>query len=373
MRHSSIFFRKTVILSMASASLLGGCAADTPVRKGADPYDSYYGQPQAQAGYVDDYSKTPIVVNPAAPQTYVVQKGDTLWGVARKFLHTPWYWPEIWDKNQRIKNPHLIYPGDVLTMEYRPGQGGNKLVPRIRIDRRGTGKPISTLAPFMAWPRVLDEATIKYAPYILASRDDHVLISDGETIYVERLRDALPGTRCAIFHPNKPLLDPDSGQLLGYEVTYAGYSRIERVDNSPATATVLSSEREIRKGDRLFVPVDETAYLQTPIQAPGFKVRGEVISLFDATEISGNYMIVTLNKGRRDKLQPGHVLGVYAHGKHVVDPVKSCASKSGQICSELPPEKVANVILYKVNERISYGLVMDATREVRNGYKIGNP
>lgn len=372
MRHSSIFFRKTALTSMASMLVLSSCVANTPARQGADPYDSYYGQPQPQSSYVDQDGRLQVIVNPAAPKTYVVQKGDTLWGIARKFLNTPWYWPEIWDKNQRIQNPHLIYPGDVLTMEYRPGRSGsgNKLVPRIRIERRGSGEPLSTLTPFMAWPRVLDEATIKYAPYILASRDDHILIGEGETVYVERLRNSRPGARCAIYNPGKPLYEPASGQLLGYEVAYAGYSRIERVGN-PSTATILSSKREVRKGDRLFVPVDETVKLNVPIRAPGFKVRADVISLFDAEYNSGNYMAVTLNKGRRDRLQAGHVLGVYTAGRHVVDTVKSC--DTGTVCSELPPEKVANVIIYKVNERISYGLIMDATREVRNGDKIGNP
>lgn len=366
MRHSSAFFLKTLTLSLASALLLSACANTTSnTRKGPDPFDNYYGSPAGinhQAG---------IIVNPSAPQSYVVKRGDTLWRIARMFLHTPWHWPEIWDKNQNIPNPHLIYPGDVLHLDYQGGNG-NKLTPRIRIDRRGTGEPISTLSSFMLWPRVLDEATIKNAPYVLASRDDRTLITEGETIYVERLRNAQPGTRCAIFHPKKPLYDPRNNQLLGYEVDYAGYSRIERL-GKPATATVLEAQREIRKGDRLFIPLDDTANLHHPILAPNFKVRADVISLFDASYYSGNYMTVVINRGSRDRLRPGHVLGAYTQGKQVVDPLKSCAQQSGNVCTDLPPEKVANVVLYKVNERVSYGLVMDASREVRDLDKIGNP
>jgi hypothetical protein len=314
-----------------------------------------------------------IIVNPAAPQTYVVKQGDTLWGVARKFLHTPWHWPEIWDKNQGIANPHQIYPGDVLTMDYAPGTGaGNKLMPRIRIDRRGAGDPIAALAPFTVWPRVLDEATIKNAPYVLASRDDRELITEGETIYVKNLRNAQPGTRCAIFHPNKALHDPRTGALLGYEVTYGGYSRVERVDTT-STATVLDAKREIHKGDRLLLPVDEVAHLNGVIHAPATKVRADIVSLFDADYISGNYMIAVINKGQRDRIEVGHTLGVYAQGKYVVDTVESCKSKSGAVCSQLPPEKAANLVIYKVTDRVSYGLVMDATREVKDGDRIGNP
>ena len=371
MRHSSAFFLNTLCLSIGAALVLSGCGATTTTpRGGADPYDKYYGQVTTQSSDAVDSGN--IIVNPAAPNSYVVKKGDTLWRIARKFLHTPWHWPEIWDKNQRIANPHQLYPGDVLTFDYANGANGDKLQPRIRVDRRGQGEPISTLAEFMLWPRVLDEATIKNAPYILASRDDRQLITEGETIYVKNLRNAAPGTRCAIFHPNKALHDPRTGQLLGYEVTYGGYSRIERVDNT-STATVLDAKREIRKGDRLLAPLDEVAYLNGVIHAPRTKIRGDIISLFDAEAISGNYMIAVINQGKRDRIEVGHTLGVYAQGKYVVDVVESCKAKSGAVCSQLPPEKVANLVVYKVTDRVSYGLIMDATREVKDGDKVGNP
>lgn len=373
MRHSPSSLWKTLLIGATSAAVLNGCSS-APATKaaGADPYDRYYGQPEAAVR--DVTALNDIVVNPTAPKTYVVQKGDTLWGIARKFLNTPWYWPEVWDKNQRIKNPHLIYPGDVLYLEYKQSNG-NKLVPRIRIDRRGSGDPISTLIPFLAWPRVLDEATIKNAPYILASRDDHHWISEGETIYLKQLHHATEGERYAIFHPSKALHDPQTGALLGYEVTYGGYARVSRLGD-PATATVVNAKREIRAGDRLFQRVDEASQLNAMIHTPAFKVRAEVISLFDAEAISGNYMIATINKGRADSIQVGHTLGIYASGKTVHDPHATHQSREGAVMpasTQLPPEKVANMVIYKVTEKVSYGLILDATREVKEGYKVGNP
>jgi hypothetical protein len=308
-------------------------------------------------------------VSPSAPQQYTVQKGDTLWGVARKFLNTPWYWPEIWDKNQAIKNPHQIYPGDVLSLDYVDG-GDGQLQPRIRVIQRGAGEPIASLAQFLVWPRVLDEATIRNAPYIIASQDDHELISEGETVYVKNLRNAQVGTRCAIFHQNKPLHDPQTGEMLGYEVTYGGYSRVERV-GEPATISILSAKREIRKADRLFAPEDDASALNAPIHAPNFRVRGQVIALFDAEAVSGNYMIATINKGSRDHIEVGHTLGIYAAGRSVADPVAPQQGVAGTV--QLPPEKAADMVIYKVTDKVSYGLILDATREVRNGYKIGNP
>ncbi|OQX15950.1 MAG: hypothetical protein BWK73_05315 [Thiothrix lacustris] len=374
MRHSSAFFLNTLCISIGATLVLSGCGATTTTpRGGADPYDKYYGQVNAPTS--DVMASSNIIVNPSAPNTYVVKPGDTLWGIARQFLNTPWYWPEIWDKNQRIANPHQLYPGDVLTFDYANGGTagtGDKLQPRLRVDRRGQGEPIATLAEFMLWPRVLDEATIKNAPYILASRDDRQLITEGETIYVKNLRQSPAGTRCAIFHPNKALHDPRTGQLLGYEVTYGGYSRIERVDNT-STATVVDAKREIRKGDRLLAPFDDVAYLNGVIHAPTTKIRGDIVSLFDAEAISGNHMIAVINKGLRDRIEVGHTLGVYTDGKYVVDVVESCKAKSGAVCSQLPPEKVANLVIYKVTDRVSYGLIMDATREVKDGDKVGNP
>jgi hypothetical protein len=368
MRHSSSLISKTLLTSVTTALMLSGCGATAPVKQAPDPYDSYYGQ--APAG--NTFNDSNIIVNPNAPHTYVVQKGDTMWGIARKFLNTPWYWPEVWDKNQGIPNPHLIYPGDVLTLDYA---GGDKLMPRIRIDRHGEGEPIASLVPFLLWPRVLDEATLNSAPYILASRDDHILIGPGETIYAKNLCNVQPGTRYAIFHPNKLLQDPKTGEVLGHEVTYGGYSRLERVD-TPSTLTVLESSREIHAGDRLLAPVDEIANLNGVIHAPVTKVRADIIALFDAKAISGNYMIVTLNKGQRDGIEVGHSLGVYAPGKDVIDPVCKNHNRIGMelpVHSELPPEKVANLVIYKVTDRVSYGLIMDSSREVQNGDKIGNP
>ena len=372
MRHSPFLLWKTLLISTASSLILSACGATAPTKPTPDPYDRYYGQASA----AQDTAVTPdIVVNPSAPQTYTVQKGDTLWRIAQKFLNTPWYWPEVWDHNQAITNPHLLYPGDVLTLDYAKTGSGDQLMPRIRVDRHGEGEPIATLAPYLLWPRVVDEATLNNAPYIIASRDDHHLISGGETIYVKNLRGAQMGSRFAFFHPNGELRDPLTGKTLGYEVTYGGYGRVERLDN-PATMTVMETIREIRAGDRVLPPVDEIANLGATIHAPATKVRADIVKLFDATDVSGNAMMIVINKGARDRMEVGYTLGVYAPGKNVQDPNHKYVSRAGMekpTFDQLPPEKVANVVLYKVDHNVSYGLIMDSKREVQNGDKIGNP
>ncbi len=332
-------------------------------------YDDHYGLPPTQR--LARSGRSEIEVNPLAPQTYTVKKGDTLWDIAQMYLNTPWHWPEIWDKNQQIKNPHLIRPGDVLHFGYV--RVDNKLVPRIRVEPRGSGATLTTIAPFLTWPRVLDEAAIRAAPYILASRDHQILMTPGETVYVRNLRNPRIGERYAVYHPKHPLHDPETGKLLGHQVTYGGYARIDKVDNV-ASATLLEVENIIREGDRLLPKLNEEASLRIPIQIPTHKIRGQIVDLYEAENISANYMILVLNRGKKAGIKPGYTLGVYKDGGIVTDkyqPYRGHARGLPKV--KLPPHKVANAIVYNVMDNLSYALIVDSKREVSNGDKIGNP
>lgn len=391
-----LHFLRAICLS--GIGILAGCAthsapdSDNRNREAAEHYyDQYYGQPPQTGRRASAAQHKPgmqarnaagqasgMIVNPAAPQTYVVKKGDTLWGIARKFLHTPAYWPEIWDKNQRIANPHLIYPGDILHFGYRKGvsaSGAEKLVPRIRIERKGSGEPLSTLAPFLAWPRVLDDAGIKNAPYLLASRDNHTLITKGEQVYIRNLKQPVAGDRYAVYHPQKPLYDPDTRKLLGHQIDYVGYARIDRADQL-SSATILDASDAIRKGDRLLPPAKNAQTLRAPIQLPRHKVRGEIISLYQAKYLGADCMIIVINRGKQDRIKPGYTLGIYTDGKVVEDKNRLRRDSSfirQKQRTQLPPAKVAEAIIYSVSDQLSYGLIVNSGREVKNGDKIGNP
>ncbi|MGB1010340.1 MAG: LysM peptidoglycan-binding domain-containing protein [Thiolinea sp.] len=369
-------------------------AADERNRMAAmQHYDQYYGMPpqhgQANKARQGKNNRSAtgkasgkthgMVINPSAPKTYTVKKGDTLWSIAKKFLHTPSYWPEIWDKNQRIANPHLIRPGDILHFGYVKAAGNNgtgmKMTPRIRIERKGHGEPLSTLAPFLAWPRVLDDAAIKNAPYVLASQEDHTLIAEGERVYIKNIKNPRPGERHAIYHPEKPLHDPETGKLLGHQVDYVAYARIDVADKL-STATILDAKDAIRKGDRLFPEDKQAQALRAPIQLPRHKVRGQIVSLYQAKYLSADCMIVVINKGKQQGIKPGHTLGVYSEGLVVQDVnrrTQGTILKSYNAKTQLPPEKVAEAIVYNVGEQLSYAIILNADREVKNGDKIGNP
>lgn len=325
-----------------------------------------------------------MVVNPSAPRTYTVKKGDTLWSIAKKFLLTPSYWPEIWHKNQRIANPHLIYPGDVLHFGYEPApapvksappDNTVKMLPRIRVERKGYGQPLSTLAPFLAWPRVLDDATIKNAPYVLSSRDDHTLIAQGDRVYIKNLRPAVPGSRHAIFHPKKPLYNPENGKLLGHQVDYVAHARIDVADKL-SSATILQAKDAVRRGDRLLPEDKQAQALRAPIQLPRHKVRGQIMSFYQAKYLSADCMIIVINRGKKHGIKQGYTLGVYSDGLTVRDVNRRTTGDwlhKFPAKSQLPPEKVAEAIVYSVSDELSYAIIINSSREVKNGDKIGNP
>ena len=363
-----------------------------PIAYKADPYDSHYGMPEIKnnGGYATQakyqYKKIGISLKSTAPARYKVKKGDTLWGISNKFLKNPWFWPEIWDKNQRIKNPHLIYPGDLLTIYQtrRKVQKGNQvvevLVPQIRVERLGTGKPISTLSPFLAWPRVLDAETIEQAPYLIDGQDKHLLIEDGQTVYIKNLRNGLIGQSYPIFRKGKPLYDPETRTLLGYEVIYTANASISRAKDKIASATIVNTKREVHIGDRLLKNAKERNVLDAPMIAPQRKVRATVLSLYEANLISGTGMIVTLDFGAAEGAKAGHILGVYKAGKTVNDPYETVEKVKYKYLKtqvpvkvDLPPERIATAVIYKVDKKLSYALITNSDHVVKVGDKIGNP
>ncbi len=393
-----------VSMSVLSLSVLSGCSNlgdgfNTATQKTsatavshADPYNNYYGdvEKQKQPTYAPKINRTvtKAVFKTTAPKRYVVKKGDTLWGISQKFLNNPSYWPEIWDVNNKVRNPHLIFPGDVLYIyeggkrKIRQANGTiiEKLVPRLRIERKGGGEPISTLSPFLVWPRVLDDNTINKAPYIVTAREANLLIEKGQTVYVKNLSDHQPGGRYAIFHTGKILTDIETGKEFGNEVAYTGFLEVEQpaYNAEVATATVSESLREIRPGDRLLYIEDETHNLKAPISKPNKKIRGTVISLFDAEIISGQTEVIVINKGARDGIKAGHTLGIYSPGKTVKDPHNKTKQKyfwDPVTATEvkLPPGRAATAIVYKVLDGLSYALINDSTHAVKKGYKVGNP
>lgn len=327
-----------------------------------------------------------MALNPNAPDSYVVKRGDTLWGIAKVFLRDPWYWPEIWQVNPQVHNPHLIYPGDTLRLVYMEGkptimlQRGDsaRVEPRVRsepLEGAVTSIPYETVAAFMSKPSVLTKEQIKDAPYVLATRDLHVAMSDGDTIYARGFTSPTTlGTHYNVVHVGDALIDPDDHRVVGYDGVFTGAGHITR-GGDPTTLLMTESARETEPGDKLFaggvdVPLDFIP------SAPKTKTSGRIMAVSNGVTVIGQYEVVVINRGASDGLVPGNVLAVYEHGQAVEDNANKgflSVAHLGAKKVRLPDERTGTFMVFKTFDHLSYGLIMEATNVIRVADRVENP
>jgi hypothetical protein len=326
------------------------------------------------------------VLNPRHPETYTVQAGDTLWDIAAMFLRDPWYWPEIWQINPQVENPHLIFPGDILSLAYLddgspviqltrgsgPVEGGptDRLSPRIRsqsLEEAIPTIPFDTLRSFLSRPAVLDPSTVDELPYLFAHTEG-LLGSAGRNVYV-RGTDAPAGTVFNLVHTGDALIDPDDDSVLGYQGIYVGQGRVLRAGD-PATLYLTETAREASIGD-LLIPEEGVNPVNFFPSAPADEVDGRIISVLDGVSVIGQFQVIVLNRGARDGLQPGHVLSVYQTGELVIDTTRDSRFSAEKV--QLPDELAGTTMVFRVFDRMSYALVMEATREIRVLDTVTNP
>jgi len=318
-----------------------------------------------------------LAVQDHAPDRYVVVPGDTLWSIAAKFLKDPWRWPEAWKLNQeQIKNPHLIYPGDVIVLERSSGQAELKidmgqtvkLEPRIRVE--DTSKqaipsiPAKVIEPFLSRPLVIEPGGLDNAPRIIASQADRVYLGSGDVAYVSGIKDAKVDSVWQIYRQGNPLVDPETKTTLGYEAIFLGDSRVTR-GGDPATVKIFSAQREIGKGDRLIAAGPITLKSYAP-HAPDRAIRGRIIATGGSLRETGPQNVVTINKGKGDGLEPGQVLALLRLGG--TSDEKTLSAKwfhADKVEStKLPDERYGLVFVFRTFDRVSYALVMSASRPV---------
>ena len=326
----------------------------------------------------------PAMLLPDYPETYTVVRGDTLWDISARFLLDPWMWPEVWHGNPQVENPHLIYPGDVLRLYFIDGKPvlrverpyepapveytTERLSPRVRemdLDSAITAIPIDALRPFLSRPRVITDNEYRAAPYVMAHGDGRMISGAGYRIYARGLkREELVGEYVVVRRGDR-YVDPDTREFLGYEAIYLGEARLQAFGD-PSTLMVTDSAREILNGDRL-LPKEgdglQHTYLPRP---PSEQVDGRIISVFDGVSMIGQYRVVALNIGQREGIQPGHVLAVHQRGERVRDPVRRGSVR-------LPDERAGVVMVFRAFERVSYALVMNATKPLAVHDRVVNP
>lgn len=329
-----------------------------------------------------------------APDTYTVKRGDTLWHISGLFLKSPWRWPELWGMNlEQIHNPHLIYPGQLLVLEKIDGMarlklgsavGGPgdtvKLSPSIRSESSESAAissiPMNLIAPFLTDAMIFDANELARAPRIVAGEEGHLMMGRGNTIYVG---GELGNTRnWQVFREPKPLVDPDTKQVLGYEARYVGSAERKQDGESrpgaqsgglsvPSTFVMTSNREDAQVGDRL-VPASVRDFAPFVPHPPANPIDGKIVSLYGDALSGATNQIVSLNRGARDGLERGTVLALWHEGAITHD--KSV--EKGPLI-KLPDERIGVVFVFRVFDRMAYGLLLDTTQTTLPGDRVSQP
>ncbi|NJD05750.1 MAG: LysM peptidoglycan-binding domain-containing protein [Methylococcaceae bacterium] len=318
-----------------------------------------------------------IELNPNHPESYTVVKGDTLWDISGRFLAHPWQWPQIWHENPQIANPHWIYPGDVLTLTYVNGKprltvgrpSEVRLSPQIRInpeDQAVPTIPVNAIQQFLSKPKVVEAGEMEASPYIVAFPDDRIVAGAGDRAYIR----GLPNSKAVglmVYRTGPALKDGETGEVLGYEALYVAAADYLR-PGDPATVALTQSQREVLIGDRLLPIEEEKVTMHYVPHPPKTEVHGHIIGMVDGVTQIGQYQIVVIDRGLADGIDEGTVLDVNQSGcTRAVMGDSNCmirdrvSSKPDEKVS-LPEEKAGSLLIFKPYQRISYGLVMEATR-----------
>ncbi|MDR2877819.1 MAG: LysM peptidoglycan-binding domain-containing protein [Chromatiales bacterium] len=324
-----------------------------------------------------------IKLTPDHPDRYVVMRGDTLWDISARFLEDPWIWPQIWHINPEISNPHLIYPGDIIRLEWvdgqpvlkleRPGSGisGNagglrtvKLSPTTRttqLDSAIPTIPMDAISQFLKYPRIVDQTALTDSPYVIASSEDRLISGPGNKVYARGIKDE-GITRYDIVRRGQVYLNPENRKdVLGYEAIHIGFATVTR-GGDPATLVIDTSEREVLPGDRLLPLAEDEINQYFLPRPPETAVEGRILSVLDGLARVGRLQVVAISQGANEGLESGHVLAVYQTGELVRD---NFATQRSERTVRLPNERTGTLMLIRVFDRVSYALVMEAERDLR--------
>ena len=341
-----------------------------------------------------------VALNPSHPDRYTVVTGDTLWGIAEHFLRDPWRWPDVWHVNPQIENPHLIYPGDVVSLSYdkngqptlsvKRGRPEVKLSPHARatpLDRAIPTIPLDAIRQFLLRPMVVSEGELAKAPYIVETANEHVVVGAGDQVYVRGVEGdkqrAFGVFRAGMTYHN-PNIDqvhipwesatydpwPFKGdkeqanwtpveEILGYEAIYIGDARMTR-PGDPSTFIMANAVREVKIGDRL-LPTDQQEFNQHfQPRLPVKKMNGLILSVVDGVSQIGRNNIVAISLGTREGTQVGDVLAVYRKGNTIDDDISEARFDT----VKLPDERAGVLMVFRVFEKVSFALVMKASRAI---------
>ena len=343
----------------------------------------------------------PSNIREDAPVEYTVVRGDTLWDIAGRYLNEPWKWSEIWEANPQIQNPHLIYPGDRVELEYINGrasilltQGGISATGEpgmaganepMKFDENGNPTPMFTnsrirvsptiryesldeaiptipgdsIQQFLVHPLVVGAETLSQAPYVVANDENRLVVAKGSNVYVRGQMNNRQ-TDYGIYRKSNELRDTVNGRLYGYELTHVADAKLQNLGD-PSTLTITDNKMETITGDILLASSKGSVTHQYVPRIPELKGEGRIISLVNAISQSGRDQVIVLNMGTSSNIKEGDVLAIETRGKMIKDD----QAKPGYDRVSLPNQRTGVVMVFKTFDEVSYALVMESTRPVR--------
>lgn len=322
-----------------------------------------------------------LVDNP--PEHYTVVKGDTLWGISGRFLQEPWRWPEIWRMNkEQISNQHLIYPGDTVYLDYSDGKPrlrlgkavsqsaprDDRLKPQIyaeKIQESIPSIPPNAIEPYLSRPLIIQAGEDEKSPRIVASQEDRIMLGLTDSFYATGIPDASV-IKWQLYRPGKPLKDPVTKEILGYEAFFLGNAELTR-PGEPATLRVTLAKEEIARGDRL-LPAPTPEIINYVPHAPASRFDARIVSIYGGMAEGGPGTVISINRGAQSELEIGHVLALSRSRVSV-----SVDTSGERTDTPVPDERHGLAIVFRVFDRISYALVVRSSKSVIVGDYVGNP
>jgi nucleoid-associated protein YgaU len=348
------------------------------------------------AGSVMAADSKPVDVKNSAPERYTVQKGDTLWDISNRYLKDPWRWPEIWEVNPQVRNPHLIYPGDKLVLcriqdrnvvavdtgggcddvaqrltnkaSGRVDAGTGKLLPQIRSEPMSVAipaVPLQAIRAFLSGSRVVSPEELDRAPYVLAGLGHRIIAGAGEQVYA-RGKSLAVGDNYGVYRRGKAYVDPVTGEVLGIEAADIATGNITAVQGEVGTLSLSRTTQEVRIEDRLLLseamPVTPVFH---PLNPENVK-PGRILQIMNSLGSGGLNSIIVLNRGERDGVQQGHTFAIYEHGGVIRDRAKD-------ELVQLPSERSGLAMVFRTFNKVSYAIVLKASTVVKQGDEVRPP
>ncbi|WP_188152045.1 LysM peptidoglycan-binding domain-containing protein [Teredinibacter waterburyi] len=311
------------------------------------------------------------------PTSHTVVKGDTLWDISATFLQNPWMWPEIWHVNTQIKNPHLIYPGDLIRLIFMDGKprltldtSGRvfKLSPKARVvateDAIAT-IPLDEINSFLSRSRIVDEQEIEGAPYVLSGMDEHLIVGAGDKLYARGDFDTAERVY-GLYRSGDVYVDPETREMLGMMAKDIGSLELISSERDVGTLKATRTTEEVRAGDRLLRQEERAIDTTFYPSAPNTEVNGVILAIEDGINQVGLLDVVVINRGVREGVGAGNVLAIYKRGGKIRDRVS-------QDLVQLPDERAGLLMVFRAFEKVSLGLVLEAERGISVSDRVRNP